>query len=416
MERKLLVVDSHYSLQAIRERGLEDSITCRDLGGFFGKVWSVHPFASIVMPEEVKYGRSEFHSLNFRHVFIEGKIGRYPMLRRWPTVNFLFSQIGIMFTLVSLIRKEKISVIRADEPQYNGLLGWVLSRLCGIPLLVRVGNNHDKDYKVTGRMTMPRLFKTRRIEKMCERFVLSRAEFVAGANQDNLGFALRNGAQPEKSTIFRYGNLIARQHYTDPSMRLDGSELLRELGVESGRFLLTIARLESLKHPDHVVRVLARVRQGGENIKAVMVGDGQLRQELLVLARELEVEEHVVLPGNKDQDWLARIIPNAGVVVSPFMGRALTEAALGAVPIVAYDIDWQAELIQTGVTGELVPHLEWERMAVAVERFLRDPAYAKGMGNAVRKRVLEMMSPDALDQNERDTYQKLIIANQKVSQ
>ena len=280
--RRLLVVDSHYSFEAISERKLEESIVCRDLNGFFDRVWSVHPFASLVTSDKWanKFGRPEYYSLTPIHTFIEGKVGRFSLLSWFPALNFLISQLNIICVLVRLIRKEGISVIRADEPQYNGLLGWILSRLCGIPLLLRVGNNHDKDYETTGRMSMPTLFKTRRIEKIIERFVLSRADCVAGANQDNLNFAISSGARPEVSTLFRYGNLIAKQHFDQPVDRSDGRPLLSELGVDPKRFILTIARLESLKHPDDVIRVLTEIRRRGHDFKAVIAGDGRLRDTL----------------------------------------------------------------------------------------------------------------------------------------
>ena len=408
--RRLLVVDSHYSFEAIRERKLEESIVCRDLNGFFDRVWSVHPFASLVTSDKWtnKFGRPEYYSLTPIHTFIEGKVGRFSLLSWFPALNFLISQFNIVCVLVRLIRKERISVIRADEPQYNGLLGWVLSRLCGIPFLLRVGNNHDKDYEATGRISMPMLFKTRRIEKIVERFVLSRADYVAGANQDNLNFAISSGARPEVSTLFRYGNLIAKEHFDQPVGRSDGRPLLSDLGVDPKRFILTIARLESLKHPDDVIRVLTEIRRRGHDFKSVIAGDGRLRDTLVELASELGVKDQVILCGNKDQEWLARVIPLAAVVVSPFMGRALSESALGAVPIVAYDVDWQSELIQSGVTGELVQYLDWRKMADSVEHFLVNPEYASSMGEAVRKRALEMMDPAILDQHERDTYHKLI--------
>ena len=45
--RRLLVVDSHYSFEAIRERKLEESIICRDLNGFFEFCDAAHyPFGS----------------------------------------------------------------------------------------------------------------------------------------------------------------------------------------------------------------------------------------------------------------------------------------------------------------------------------------------------------------------------------
>ena len=85
--RRLLVLDSSWTLEAIRERKLEDSITCRDLDGFFEHVWSVHPFASLVTSEQwtSKQGQPEYHELNATNSFVEGKAGRFYMFRKFPT-------------------------------------------------------------------------------------------------------------------------------------------------------------------------------------------------------------------------------------------------------------------------------------------------------------------------------------------
>lgn len=408
--RKLLVLDTSYTLEAIRTRKLEDSVTCRDLDGFFEHVWTVHPFATLVTSEKwtSRCGRAECHSLATAHTFIEGKVGRFAILKWLTPLNFLLSQISIFATLVCLIRKERISAIRVGSPLYLGLFGWALSRLCGIPFVVRVGGNYDKIYEATGRPLEKRLFFHRRIEKLVERFVFSRADLVAGANQDNLDFALANGARPEFSTLFRYGNLIDRRHFVVPEERMGGYAKLNELGVKPGCFILYIGRLESVKRPDDVVRVLAEVRGQGRDVKALLVGDGQLRPKLAVLARELGVEDQVVFCGNRDQEWLAQIIPLAAVIVSPHTGRALSEAALGAAPIAAYDIDWQAELIETGVTGELVSFGNWRALAASTIKLLSDRAYARNVGENLRGRVLEMMDPAKLDEHERQQYEQLL--------
>ena len=404
--RRLIVLDTSYALEAIQARKLEFSVTCRDLDGFFDHVWTVHPFATLVTSRQwsSKYGRPEKHRLAGRHTFIEGKVGRFQMLHRISPLNFLISQICFFFYLARLVKKEKISVIRVGSPLYLGLFGWALSRWCRIPFVVRVGGNHDKIYETTGNSMEKRLFLHRRIEKIVERFVFPRADLVAGANQDNLDFALANGARLEFSTLFRYGNLIDKRHFVVPSQRTGGHCLLQEIDVISHQFILYIGRLESVKHPDDVVRVLARVLGRGYAVKAVFAGDGQLRSGLLNLARELGVENQIVFVGNVDQDWLSKVLPLASAVISPHTGRALSEAALGGVPIVAYDVDWQREIIQTGITGELVCHLDHEGMADSLERLLKDSGYARKMGEAVRNRIIEMMDPKTLDQHERDQY------------
>jgi glycosyltransferase involved in cell wall biosynthesis len=408
-ERKLLVIDSAFSYQAIRSRGLEGSVTCRDLRGYFRHVWSVHPLASMVSePPVSRSGRADVHHLAERHTFIDGKIGRFRWLEWAPRLNFALAQLSLLWQLCNLIRKEGIGVIRVAGPLYNGMLGLALARLMRIPLLVRVGSNDDKTYETTGVPMMPRLFNTRRTEKRVTRFVLERADCVAGANQDNLNFALANGAHPERTTLFRYGNLIDLLHFAEPTNRSIMHDWLQCHAVEPHRFLMFVGRLEPVKQPEDVLRVLAELLQRNHRLKLLMVGDGRLRERLADTALELGIKREVIFCGNQNQHFLASMYPLAAAVLSPHTGRALSEAALAGIPIIAYDIDWQGELIETGVTGELVEDRNWLQMADAVERVLTDPAHARRIGEAVRRRALAMMDPERLDQHERDTYTRML--------
>lgn len=408
---KLLVLDTSYTLQAVGERGLESTILCRDLRGYFSHVWTVHPFATLLTSDSwgPRYGRPSQVEVSPIHSVIEGKVGRFAWLRPIFPLNFLLSQIGLFLHLARLIKSERISVIRAGSPLYLGLFAWGLSRACGIPFVVRIGANHDKIYASTNCPMEPRLMRTRRVEKVVERFVFRRADLVAGANQDNLDFALANGARPEATTLFRYGNLINERHFGEPSARTAaGGAALARFGLEPGRYLLFIGRLEPAKCPDDVLRVLAEVRRSGFDVQALLAGDGRLQSELAALADELEVRDSVIFAGNCRQEELAELVPGAAAVVSPHTGRALAEAALGSAPIVAYDIDWQGELIESGVTGELVPYRDWRAMAAAVIRYLEDPEHARRMGKGARERAREMLDPVKLDHHERSEYEKLL--------
>lgn len=409
VQNKLLVLDTSYSLEDITKRGIISSVTCRHLDGYFKHVYTVHPFASIVTTPDwaSKYGKPNWHILNAAHTFIEGKIGRYKFLKWIFPLNFLIGQLGLLFSLKRLIKKENINVIRVGDPLYLGLFGWFLSRLCKIPFVVRVGGNHDKVFESTGQPIQKRLFLSRKVEKKVERFVLSRAHLVAGANQDNLNFALANGAKTACSTIFRYGNLLFENHFTEPEKRNEAQSLLDELGIKAKNFLLYIGRLEKVKHPDDVVKALAAVRAKGFDVKALLVGGGTMMDELTAMATELGVGEHVIFAGNQNQDWLSRVIPLAAMVLSPHTGRALSEAALANVPVVAYDIDWQAELIENEVTGLLVTHPDVEGFSNAALRFLTDKTFADKMATALRIKAMDMLDPAKLNAHEISEYQKL---------
>lgn len=406
--RRLLVLDTSYSLEAIQQKQLQYSVLCRDLSGYFDRVWSVHPYATLVTSKSwrPRYGRPELTTLSARHVFIEGKLGRFGGLARWPTLNFIVAQIELLTRLTVLIYRERISVIRAGDPLVLGVYGWLLSRICRIPFAIRVSGNNEKWRQKTGRPVMPRLLRSVRIERAIERFVLPRAHLVAAPNAENLAYAISMGAREERSTVFRYGNLLHPVHFVDPAERPRADELLNELGIAGRRYALYIGRLEPVKMPDHVIRVIAKMRPLCD-IALVIVGEGSLTQELRRLAGELGVSDSVIFAGERSQEWLGTMIAHAACVLSPHTGRALTEAALGAAPVVAYDIDWQSEVIRDGVTGALVPVGDVDGMARAASGFVNLQEQARPLGRRLRAAVLEMMNPERLDEHERAQYDRL---------
>jgi glycosyltransferase involved in cell wall biosynthesis len=411
--RKLLVFDTAYTLEAVRLRRQETHILYLDLDGFFEHVWTVHPFATLLTSDDwgPRYGAPDNYELAPRHTVIHGKVGRFAWLKWLFPMNFLLSQADLFLRLRRLVRREKISAIRVPNPLYVGLFGWLLAKVCGVPLVIRVGANLDELRKYTGKPVEPRLTRTRRIEKLLERFLFPRADLVAGANEDNLNFALANGARPERSTIFRYGNLIDPRHFVAPSERVLDRGLPAQLGLAGKPFIMTVARLEdvgAVKHPEDIVWVLKHLADQGVDVKAVIVGDGPLRSRLIECAGQLAVTDRLVIAGSRDQGWLAQMYPQAAVHVCPHAGRALSEAALAGAPTVAYDVDWQRELIETDVTGILVEYRNHAAMAAATARLLCDPKLARRLAENLRRRALAMLDPEKLTKHEQQEYARLL--------
>ncbi|HEX2763430.1 MAG TPA: glycosyltransferase [Allosphingosinicella sp.] len=406
---RLLVLDAAYTLEMIRDRGQERSILSRDLDGYFDHVWNVHPFATLLSGSSAvtACGPPIWHELGPRHTFVEGQAGRFRALRALFPINFLIGQAALLLQLRNLVKREGISAIRAGDPLYLGLFGWALARLTGAAFLIRVNGNNDKVRETTGKPIFPRLLRSAKLEKRIERFVFPRADLIFAPNENNADFAVANGARRDATRIVNFGSLLGEEHFAEPAARPSAAADLEALGLEANNFLLCIGRLEQPKYPDHVIETLAEVRALRPGLKALFVGDGTLREELRRLAERLGVAESVAFAGNRDQQFLSRIIPEAAVVLSPSTGRALSEAALGAVPVVAYDTDWQKDMVETGVTGILVPYRDRKAMAEATARLLRDPGFAREMGAAIRRRALAMLDPQAGMAAERKAYQGL---------
>ena len=407
---KALVLDASYTLEMIVQQGMENSVTCRDLDGYFSHVWSTHPFASMLTSEEwaTRFGKPVWTELTERHTFIEGKVGRWKWLERFYLLNFIAAQLGLFVRLWRLIRREKIAFIRVGDPLYLGLFGLALARLTGIPLMIRVNGNNDKVRENTGAPLYPRLFRSERVERWIERRIFPRCAMVAAPNPDNIAFAVSAGARPEVTTIFRYGNLLAVEHLQLPAERGLDKKLFDRLELVPSQFLLSIGRLQPTKFPEDCVYVLTELRKRGHEIKLLFAGDGELKQALWTQAEASNVSQFVVFGGNQNQAALAQLNAHAAVVLSPLTGRALSESALGGAAIVAYDLDWQGELIESGKTGSLVPFRERDQFVDATEQFLNDRALRKAMGAAVRERAMQMLDPDLLDEHERAEYRRIL--------
>jgi glycosyltransferase involved in cell wall biosynthesis len=400
---KLMVVDAAYPLAQLRERRAEHTILSRDLQGFFTHVWSVHPIAGADRGGLVPMiGDLEITELSPLHTVIEAHEGRTLKLECFPRLNFVMSQGQLLVFLSRLVRRHGINVIRAGDPYYLGLFAWVLSRTARIPLVIRVNGNYDAIYKATGRPAYPRLFKKREREKPVERFVFSRAGLVAGANQNNLDYALANGARRDRATLFRYGVLIDPVHFRDPASRAGLPEL------EKRQWLTYVGRLEPVKHVEDLILVLARVRETHPEVGLVLVGEGSMHRQLIDLARAAGQSDALLLVGDKPQHWIASALTASAVILSPMTGRALVEAGLGGTPIVAYDVEWHSELITHEESGLLVPYRDTEAMAAAAIRLLDDAALSKDLARTCRKRTAEIMDPQRLLDHEAQAYRRLL--------
>lgn len=408
--RRALVLDTSYTYRMIQGRQLEEALLSRELGGYFEKVLSVHPcpaFADRAEGASERLGVYQSYRVSDSQQFIEGTVGLYQMMRRLFLSNFLLAQFCLLVSLSKKVIEDNIAVIRVGDPYYLGIFGLILGRITRRPVAIRVGANYDICYQITKKPIMPRLFKARWVEKIVERLVFPQFNLIAGANEDNRRYAIKQGAKPEYSTVFRYGNLIHKAHWLSLEERASSEQFLHELGLEKKKFMMTISRLTTVKRVDHVVRVIRHLKDAGEDFKALIAGDGEELENLKNLAQELNIADKIIFAGNQSQEWIANMLPNAYMVLSPHMGRALAESALAAIPLVAYDFDWQNEVVINGESGYLVPDGDWKAMSHAALRLLRDTKEAGRLGEGACKHVKNMMSPNMLNEHEKTEYDKL---------
>lgn len=81
---------------------------------------------------------------------------------------------------------------------------------------------------------------------------------------------------------------------------------------------------------------------------------------------------------------------------------------MAGTPVVCYDVDWQTEIVEDGVSGIVVDYADTFAMADAAEFLLRSPEVARQLGAALRQRALTLLDPHSLRASERAVYDQVL--------
>lgn len=408
-DRGLLFIDMAYTLETVLRKRHEQFFEMRHCGGFFDRVWGVHPLADIAGKASHKI---EVIAFSPRQTIVEGVAETLSLPKLLLPLNFLLSQWQLLRLLTRLVREHDIKMIAATDAYYGGLLGLLVKRATGRPLAVSVFSNQDDLYAATGALFMPRLLPFRFLERWVARLVLSRADLVIAGNRNNMKFAVANGAQRD-TAIIPVAKNIEPVHLLPPEQRQDSSGFLARLGLPAGTpLMLYVGRLLALKHPDEAVRAVAATIERCPEAIGLVAGDGPMREELTSLIESLGMTGRIRFLGHIDQLTLSLLTPLC-ITISPLTGMALIECGLGGSPIVAFDRDWQAEFVEDGVNGFIVPFLDHAAMAARAVELIRDPQLHRRMSQASRERALEFADLDRIHAHERDVYGRLLTRIQR---
>jgi glycosyltransferase involved in cell wall biosynthesis len=206
------------------------------------------------------------------------------------------------------------------------------------------------------------------------------------------------------ATAYRAKMTVIHNAVSSPEgLRGDRAELARFGIPPAVPFLVNVGRLHYQKNQATLIRALTNVPAA----HLVMIGEGELRGELVGLAAKLRLRERVHFMGELPWDDAIRISRHACAFVFPSlfegMSLALVEAMSLGLPIVGSDIPSIREAIADG--GLLTPPTDVQGLASSINRVVDDEALAARM----RTRSLERAQMFSLA-GMTDAYESLIRA------
>jgi len=149
------------------------------------------------------------------------------------------------------------------------------------------------------------------------------------------------------------------------------------LPVFDGKTIVTICRLAPWKGVGALIEAIAE----SPGLRLIVIGDGPLRSDLAALARRSGCEGRVLLLGNLPREKVANVLRQSDLFIlnSSYEGlpHVVLEAMEMEIPVLATRVGGVAEVVQSGVTGRLIPFGDPNLLKQAIDQLLADPVTSR---------------------------------------
>jgi len=263
---------------------------------------------------------------------------------------------NLLVPLAARRNHDAIPVVRT----INGM-GWVFSSggwpaLALRPLYLAL-------HRVAARSTAATVFQNREDKDEFERHGMvgrGRSQHIPGSGVDAAAFARARDAGPAPDA------------------------LRKQLGLGEAEVVITVTRLTRQKGIPALLQAAARVHAVRPGVRFLLVGPRQSEGPLAVTQAEVDAHApYVVATGRRA--YVPSLLGLADVFVFPTeyregVPRAVLEAALAGLPIVATRMPGCTDVVRDGWSGRLVPPRDPAALADAILAMLRDREAARVMG------------------------------------
>ena len=305
----------------------------------------------------------------------------------------------IFLELVREFKKSNFQIIHTHKYK-DTILAASAAKLCGISHVVRTVHGLSEPFEGLQAFKMS-LYET--IERTVHRYCV---DSIIGVSSQIEGKFKAEGVVSRVTCIRNGIDLEGKLVQTDRW------RIRKDLGVDSGTCLIgTVGRLTPVKGIPYLLETARMLLRQGANVKVLVVGDGNIRPDLMTQTRDLGISDNVVFLGHReDTDVLLQALDIFALPsLSEGIPMALLEAMAASRAVVASRVGGIPEIIEDEVEGFLVEPMDVNRLTERCRRLIESPDVARRMGEQARKRVERDFSATVMADRVASVYKELLM-------
>lgn len=295
--------------------------------------------------------------------------------------------------LTAYLRREKFDVVHTHD-LWSNLMGIPAARLAGVPAIISSRRDlaHFDWYQGKKRRWL------RRIQNLSS-VVLANATPIRDALIAEDGFA------PEKLRVIHNG--------VDTGKFQRGKRDRARLfpGADDARLVVLVGNMHSdVKGHPWLIAAAPAVLEEFPNTRFIFAGDGESRTAFETQVAQLGLQLDFIFLGRRSD--IPDVLASCDVAVLPSRAEGLPNAVLeymaAGLPTVASNVGGNAELVEDGVTGFLVPPENSQALSAALLRVLRDPELSHRIATNGQRLATQNFSFERLIREVDELYTELL--------
>jgi glycosyltransferase involved in cell wall biosynthesis len=312
----------------------------------------------------------------------------YPLNDVWfnrfksiPFVGYLYNFIHVYFLHLSI---SKIIKNASISPDIAYLAGPWMSEIGHslfnnkIPIVCRYfGVNWNPEKYHTIRQKLKFIQKKRGYKQFGNLVIMTND----GTRGDE--YMLKLGCPSNKLRFWKNGVNFQNKNLDKKASK---QQILKRWNIpEDHSILLTVSRLTSWKKVDRSIKALQIILQTNQNVTLIVVGDGEERDKLMLLAKDLGIEKNVVFTGAIKHADLGIFYSGANVFLSFYdysnAGNPLFEAMMHSCCIISINSPAMKDFISSN-SAVLLPNFDMSILANELINLLGNQSKQIQLGEA----------------------------------
>ena len=230
---------------------------------------------------------STFSSELKKHKIKLNNFHKFDLKKFLPCEGYLFSRFSFLVIFFLSFFKLK-DLLEREKPHYL-----IIHLITSLPLILNLIYNFNTKFilRVSG---LPKLNFFR---KLLWKIAINKVQYVTCPTNETKNFLIKNNLVKKHKVMTLHDPVIDENYIKKKTIELKNESSV--LKKKYGDFIFCAGRLTRQKNFSLIIKAFKSISLKENNLKLIIVGEGELKQKLIKLIYELDLQKRVFIVGHK---------------------------------------------------------------------------------------------------------------------